>query len=146
MNRLDALTTAPPDTRLLTGAVAALLGLTLLTAVQIVVPDLSWKTPAGLIAPLDLAGVFAAMLLGGFIARQRRFRWLAPALQLVAVVCTLATYVLFDTGAHDAARDPRNVVRLNALPALLTLLLAFAGAIVGERLAMRGGQRPDVAP
>ena len=137
MNRFDALTGAPADTRLLTGAVAALLGLTLVSAVQVVAGDVSWTTQVGVLAPVDLAGVFAAMTLGGHVARQRRFRWLATLLQLVVVVCTLAAYLLFDTGMHDAMRAPATLLRLNALPVLLGLGLAFLGAVVGERLALQ---------
>ena len=137
MDRLDALTDGSDDTRLLTGAVVALIASTLVAGLQVLSPDVTWATPIGLIAPVDLAGIFAAMLLGGFVARQRRFRWLAPLLQLVALACTFAAYLLFDTGMPEAMRAPTTLFKLNAVPMLLGLVAAFAGAVVGERLAPR---------
>ena len=43
------------DTRLLTSAVVALLGLVGLTALQVLVRDVHWTTPLGLFAPIDKA-------------------------------------------------------------------------------------------
>lgn len=140
------------DTRILLGAIAALFALMGLGALQMMVGDWTWRTPLGLFAPLDFVGVFVAMVLGGYVARQRRFRWVALVLHLVAWALTLTALMAMPAaGTTPSMRSPGSLLAFHALPMLIGLALAYAGAVVGERLALRGpvpatATRPPVPP
>lgn len=135
------------DTGLLKGALAALVTLLLLSMGQALLPDLTWRTGAGLFAPVDYLAVFVAMLAGGFVARQRRFRWVAPGLYLLAWVATMLALLSVPAAPGTAGvRTPTALVGMHALPVAIGLLIAFAGALAGERLAGRRGARVATAP
>lgn len=130
--------------RLLLGCIAALAAMLvfdLLATLTGLGLDLSWRTRAGTIPFGSLAITFAAMLLGGWIAR-RRFRWVAVGLTAALWLAVIATLMLIAAPPMDSLAT---ILRFNGLAAVSGLLLAWLGAVLGERLAERGHRREDVA-
>lgn len=133
------------DTRLLKGALAALVALLLLSAVQAWLPDWTLRSAFGLFAPLDFIATFIAMAVGGALAAQPRFRLVALGIQLLVVAASWIAYSVGPFAAQFAVgRDPTTLLRLNALPLAVGLFAAWSGAWVGERLARR--RAPVAAP
>ena len=126
------------DKRVLVGCIAALatmLGFDLLLQASGWKLDLPLRTPLGTILVGNLAVTFAAMTLGGWIAR-RRFRWIAVALSAVVWITTIVVLVAITptTGAGAAMSLPA-IVRFNALAIVLGLAASWLGAMLGERIA-----------
>jgi len=96
------------------------------------------ETGAGAIPLLDVAGALIAMGVGGAIARHAHFRWIALLLMVEMWVLTLWTIV--SMALPDSPLPMRSLagaLRYNALAIVLTVVAAFAGAILGERIAQR---------
>lgn len=122
------------DKRVLLGCIAALatmLGFDLLTQVSGRQLDLPMRTPLGTILVGSLAITFAAMMLGSWIARHR-FRWIAVVLSAVVWAATIIALV-----ANGATMSLRVIFQFNALAIALSLVAAWLGAALGERLAAR---------
>lgn len=135
------------DTGLLKGTLAALLTLLLLSGVQTLLPDWTWRSGVGLFAPVDVLIVFIAMAVGGAVARQRRFRWVAAGLSLLVWLASMLALLSMPAAPGTAAaRAPMALLGLHGLPVLLGMGMAFAGALLGERLAQRRGARRAATP
>lgn len=128
------------DKRILVACIAALatmLGFDLLAQATGGTFELPLRTPLGVIEVGHLAATFAAMTLGGWIAR-RRFRWIAVALGAIVWVATLAAVMaIAPPGGAGATMSLPAIVQFNALAIVLSLLLSWLGAVLGERLAAR---------
>ncbi|MBB1088882.1 hypothetical protein H4F99_10300 [Lysobacter sp. SG-8] len=128
------------DKRTLLGCIAAL---ALLLAFELMVRlsghalDLPLRTPLG---ELPVAGLFitcAAMALGGWIAREG-FR--VPAIVLAVVIAVATTASLQLSGALSPDGPPfalGDILRYGGLAMLAQVLMAWLGAVLGERLATR---------
>lgn len=128
------------DKRILVACIVALgtlLGFDLLTQVSGGKLDLPLRTPLGTILVGNLLMTFAAMTLGGWIAR-RPFRWIAVALGAVVWAATIAVLVAIapSTGAGATMSLP-GILKFNALAIVLSLAASWLGAVLGERLAAR---------
>jgi hypothetical protein len=122
--------------RVLLGCIAALatmLAFDLLITVSGWPLDLPVQSGLGHVPLGGLLVTFGAMLLGGWIAR-RRFRWVALGLTLALWLAVLATLLAL---ARPPADSLAGVLRFNALAMVLSLALAWAGALLGERLGNR---------
>ncbi|MGY3266614.1 hypothetical protein [Lysobacter sp. HA35] len=123
----------PPSRRLVACAVAllvmlALTGLLFLTRRSFA----GWMTPIGLIAPLDLLAVAFAMAAGGFIAR-RGFG--IPAVALVVLIGIGSAIAAFAYAPAEQTGAARWLMRNTALQLVLSAIVAWAAAMVGERVA-----------
>lgn len=127
------------DKRILLGCIAALavlVGVSLLT--QLFGSQLSWslQTPLGVLPVADVIGTALAMGAGGWVARNRRFRWLALALMAAVWIATLA---VLGAAAGPTSPEPMRslpaMLQYNALAIVLTLAAAWTGAWLGERQA-----------
>ncbi|RNF83882.1 hypothetical protein [Montanilutibacter psychrotolerans] len=99
--------------------------------------DLPKSTPLGVIAFGSLVVTFAAMALGAVLA-GRRFRWIALA--IAALLTAVVMAMLVDTAQRHMdsfAGAFWQVLRYNGMSLLLTLAMAWAGALIGERLAAK---------
>lgn len=130
------------DKRILVACIVALgtlLGFDLLTQVSGGKLDLPLRTPLGTILVGNLLTTFAAMTLGGWIAR-RPFRWIAVALGAVVWAATIAVLVAIapSTGAGaGATMSLPDILKFNALAIVLSLAASWLGAVLGEHLAAR---------
>lgn len=127
------------DKRILWGCLAALatmLGFDLLTQVSGWPLDGPVRTPFGLVFVGGAAATFAAMVLGGWVAR-RNFRWVALALSVVVWIATIA--VLHSVATHSGgwALSLSGILKFNALAIALSLAASWLGAVLGERMAAR---------
>lgn len=128
------------DKRLLYGCIAALatmLGFDLLTQLSGLKLDLPMRTPLGTVFIGGAVVTFAAMALGGWIAR-RNFRWIALALGVavwIAVVGVLYSVALPANPAISLAA----MLKFSAPAIVLSLLASWLGAVFGERLVARRG-------
>lgn len=125
------------DKRILLGCIAALAVLVVVSLLtQLFGAQLSWslQTPLGVLPVADIVGTLLAMGAGGWVARNRRFRWLA--LGLMAAVW-LAALAVLGTAAGPSSPEPMRSVpamlQYNALAIVLTLVAAWFGAWLGER-------------
>lgn len=135
------------DTGLLKGALAALVVLLLLSIVQAMLPDWTWRSGVGLFAPVDYLAVFTAMAAGGWVARQRRFRWVALGLYLLAWIATMLALLSVPAAPGTAAaRAPMALLGTHALPVAIGLVVAVVGAMAGERVAQRRGAGVVASP
>lgn len=126
--------------RVLLGCIAALatmLVFELLTVLSGWRLDLPLETGLGGIPLGSLLVTFAAMLLGGWIAR-RRFRWIALGLAAALWLAVVASLLLVAQPPMDSLAM---VLKYNALGIGLSLAAAWFGAMLGERL----GERQPVA-
>lgn len=99
--------------------------------------DLPKSTPLGVIAFGSLLVTFAAMALGAVLA-GRRFRWIALAIATLLTAVVMA--MLVDTAQRHMDSFTAafwQVLRYNGMSLLLTLAMAWLGALIGERLAAR---------
>lgn len=93
------------------------------------------------IGPIPLIDVFAALIAmaaGGAIARHAQFRWVA--LLLMVAMWALTLFTIVSMALPDSPPPMRSIagaLKYNALAIVLTLAAAFAGALLGERLARR---------
>ncbi len=128
------------DKRILVGSIAALgvmLGFDLLTKASGGSLDLPLRTGMGTLVLGNLAITFAAMTLGGWIAR-RRFRWIAVALSaLVWIMAIVALTVAPPPSGAGAALSLAVILKFNALTIVLELVASWLGAMLGELLAAR---------
>lgn len=120
------------------GALATMLGFDLLTQLSGWKLDGPVRTPLGMIFIGGVVTTFAAMTLGGWIAR-RNFRWVALALGAVVWIATIAVLPSVATPT-DASMSLLEILKFNALTIALSLAACWLGATLGERIAAR--QRP----
>jgi hypothetical protein len=127
-------------TRTLLGCIAALavlLAVGLLTTLLGPRVNQAIDTGLGSIALVDLLATFVAMVAGGWIAR-RNFRWLAVALNAISWIAILAVLLLAaDATSPPAMQSLPALLQYNGLAILLSLVFAWLGAALGERLADR---------
>lgn len=118
-------------------ALAVLLGIDLLTQLSGWKLDGPVRTPFGLMFIGGVITTFAAMTLGGWIAR-RNFRWIALALCVVVWIATLG--MLQAVARPDGAviaMSLMGILKFNALAIALSLAASWLGAMFGEHLAAR---------
>lgn len=93
------------------------------------------------IGPLPLIDVFAAlvsMFLGGALARNAWFRWIA--ILLMGAMWTLTLFAVVSMALPDSPPPMRSMgaaLKFNALAIALTLAAAFGGALLGERFGLK---------
>ncbi|QWP77979.1 hypothetical protein J5226_06120 [Lysobacter sp. K5869] len=93
------------------------------------------------IGPLPLIDVLAAlvsMFLGGALARNAWFRWIAIA--LMAAMWALTLFTVVSMALPDSPPPMRSIgaaLKFNALAIALTLIAAFGGALLGERFGLK---------
>lgn len=97
--------------------------------------DLPVQTPVGWISIGGLLVTFAAMAWGGWIA-QRGFGWIALALTALVWLAAIATLWATAQPASATSSLP-GILEYHAVAIALSLAAAWAGALVGERLAAR---------
>ncbi|MEI2457043.1 MULTISPECIES: hypothetical protein [Lysobacter] len=93
------------------------------------------ETGAGAIPLLDIAAALVAMGVGGAIARHAQFRWIA--LLLMVAMWTLTLFAVVSMALPDSPPPMRSMfgaLRYNAIAIVLTVVAAFVGAVLGERL------------
>lgn len=130
------------DKRILSGCIAALIGLMLFASVGFLLGaklHQVWATPWGELPLFDIAGVFVSMAVGGAIA-GRRFAWFA--IGLVALIWVPIVLMLVSLQPEITLQ---RVLRFNRLAIGANLVLAFLGAFIGARLAERLRARRAVA-
>lgn len=115
--------------RILWGCIAALGLLVLFALVTLLFNarlNQAVMTPLGELPLLDLLGVTVAMAAGGAIAGAHFARF---AVALMALVWAMSVFVL----AASPMMTLTTVLKYNALAMLLTLALAWLGAVLGAR-------------
>ncbi|MEH6421655.1 hypothetical protein [Pseudomonas sp. CGJS7] len=101
-------------------------------------------TGAGAIPLIDVFAALIAMGVGGAIAQSAHFRWIA--LLLMVLMWALTLFAVVSMALPDSPLPMRTMVgalKFNAVAIILTLTAAFAGALIGQRLGARYGQRRD---
>ncbi|MBX9401365.1 hypothetical protein K4L06_08555 [Lysobacter sp. BMK333-48F3] len=96
------------------------------------------ETGAGAIPLLDILAALVAMGVGGAIARHANFRWIA--LLLMVAMWSLTLFAVVSMALPDSPPPMRTVfgaLRYNAIAIVATVIAAFAGAVLGERLGLR---------
>ena len=96
------------------------------------------ETGAGAIPLLDILAALVAMGVGGAIARHANFRWIA--LLLMVAMWSLTLFAVVSMALPDSPPPMRSVfgaLRYNAIAIVATVIAAFAGAVLGERLGLR---------
>lgn len=96
------------------------------------------ETGAGAIPLLDILAALVAMGAGGAIARHANFRWIA--LLLMVAMWSLTLFAVVSMALPDSPPPMRTVfgaLRYNAIAIVATVIAAFAGAVLGERLGLR---------
>ncbi|MGH8077027.1 MAG: hypothetical protein ACREPE_06855, partial [Lysobacter sp.] len=120
------------DKRILWGCLAALatmLGFDLLTQLSGWKLDGPVRTPFGMIFVGGAVSTFAAMTLGGWIAR-RNFRWIAVALSVVVWVAIIAMlYAIAMPGGAAAMISLAGILKFNAFAIALSLVASWLGAV-----------------
>lgn len=127
------------DKRILLGCIAALatlFGFDLLTKISGWPLDVPLRTPLGMIYIGSVLVTFAAMALGGWIAR-RHFRWVALALSVVVWIATIAALQAIAAPMGAPTLSLAGIVKFNALAIVLSLAASWLGALLGERLVAR---------
>ena len=120
-------------------ALAALLGIDLLTQLSGWKLDGPLRTPFGMVFIGGVITTFAAMALGGWVAR-RKFRWIALALCLIVWIATIAMlHAVVRPDGAVTAMSLKGILKFNALAISLSLVASWLGAMFGERLAARHG-------
>lgn len=95
-------------------------------------------TGLGPIPLIDVLAAAVSMFLGGALARDARFRWIAPA--LIALLWVLTVSAVVSMALPDSPPAMRSIgaaFKYNALAMVLSLIAAFAGALLGERFGRR---------
>lgn len=127
---------APPPERLLLATLAALAALLVVNAALRYAPlPIAAAGASPRVSWAEVAGVLLAMALGGAIARDRRFRWIALA--IVAATGALTVALAYLVPAPDGMPPLTTVLRDVAPGVGLGLLAAGLGAWTGERLGPR---------
>ena len=128
------------DKRVLYGCLAALgllLGADLLASVSGWKLDAPVRTGLGIVYAGDVLLTFAAMALGGWVAR-RDFRWIAVALTALLWVAVVVLMQVIGSPGGPAPTPPLiGIIKFNALSIGLGLVVSWLGAALGERLATR---------
>lgn len=127
-------------TRTLLGCIAALATLLAFGLLGTLVgPRVNQAIDTGLgsIALIDLLATFVAMLAGGWIAR-RGFGWIAVALNAISWIAILTVLLVSaDATSPPPMQSLPALLQYNALAIMLSLALAWLGAVLGERLSAR---------